>query len=113
MNFGHGELGFGAWPSAKSIPVAENWTVFRVSTPMALEALAMTALASWADGIPTTRAASASPAKAFLSMVPPPFKERQCSAAAARGQAQASGRCSVQFEHVCTESAGRPFNRNA
>ena len=50
MNFGHGELGFGAWPSAKSKPVAEYCTVFSVSTPIAFDALAMTVRASCAEG---------------------------------------------------------------
>src|SRR4030088_3303602 len=68
MNFGHGEAGFGAWPRAKSRPVAEYCTVLSVSTPMALAALPMTAPASCADVVQTSIAASASADKHFLNM---------------------------------------------
>src|SRR5262245_44011773 len=68
MNFGHGELGFGAWPRAKSRPVAEYWTVFSVSTPIALDALPMTVLASCAEAVQTSSAASASPVRHFLNI---------------------------------------------
>src|SRR5262245_7235344 len=68
MNLGQGELGFGAWPSAKSRPVAEYCTVFKVSTPIALDALAMTVLASWADALQTTSAARTDPLSHFFSM---------------------------------------------
>src|ERR1700720_1099018 len=68
MNFGHGELGFGAWPSAKSAPVAEYCTVFRVSAPIAFAALLMTVLASCAEAVHTSIVASARPARHFLSM---------------------------------------------
>src|ERR1041385_366331 len=59
MNFGHGALGFGAWPSAKSKPVAEYCTVFSASTPSALAALPTTAAASCADGVVDATAISA------------------------------------------------------
>src|ERR1700687_103495 len=68
MNFGHGELGFGAWPSAKSAPVAEYCTVFRVSTPIAFAALLMTVLAPCAETVQTSIVASARPARHFLTM---------------------------------------------
>src|SRR5213592_2366495 len=73
MNFGHGELGFSAWPRAKSRPVAEYCTVFRVLTPIAVEASPITFLASCADAIQTSITASASPARHVLNIVPPPF----------------------------------------
>jgi hypothetical protein len=73
MNFGHGELGFGAWPSAKSRPVAEYCTVFKLSTPIALDAAAMTAFASWADALKTTSAARTDPLSHFFNMVAPRF----------------------------------------
>src|ERR1044071_5050768 len=68
MNFGQGELGFGACPSAKSKPVAENCTVFMASTPMAFDAPAITDLASCADAVQTIAAASAHPAQILLNM---------------------------------------------
>src|SRR5258708_37764917 len=68
MNLGQGELGFGAWPSAKSAPVAEYCTVFRVSTPMAFVALLMTVLASCAEAVHTSIVASARPVRDLLSM---------------------------------------------
>src|SRR5712691_6457302 len=68
MNFGHGELGFGAWPRAKSMPVAEYCTVFSASTPMALDAFPTTVLASCAEAVQTSNAASASPVRHFLSI---------------------------------------------
>src|SRR5262245_52687139 len=52
-NFGQGELGLYACPSTKSKPVAENSTVFSVSTPSAFDASARTALASCAADTPT------------------------------------------------------------
>ena len=48
INFGHGELGFGACPMAKSMPEPEYSIDFRLSVAMALEALAMTVFASCA-----------------------------------------------------------------
>src|SRR5947208_4088106 len=48
INFGQGELGFGACPIAKSIPEPEYSIDFRLSAPIALDALLMTVLASWA-----------------------------------------------------------------
>src|SRR6266446_3692730 len=71
MNFGHGELGFAAWPRVKSSPVAEYCTVLRVSTPMVLEALPMTAFASCAEGVHTSTTNSPKTAKDFLNMLPP------------------------------------------
>ena len=68
MNFGHGELGFGAWPSAKSKPVAEYCTVFSVSTPIAFDASAMTVLASCAEAVQVSAAAAASTIKQFLNI---------------------------------------------
>src|SRR2546425_12302492 len=68
MNFGHGELGFGAWPRAKSMPVAEYCTVFSASTPMALDAFPTTVLASCAEAVQTSNAASASPVRHFLNI---------------------------------------------
>src|SRR3954471_2679971 len=68
MNFGHGDEGFAAWPSAKSRPVAEYCTVLSASTPIARDASAMTDFASCAAGTPMTREASASAAKHFFSM---------------------------------------------
>src|SRR5262245_11214960 len=76
MNFGHGELGFGACPSAKSWPVAEYWTVFNASTPSAFEALAMTVFASCADADQTMSAASETAARTCFFMVPPAFRTR-------------------------------------
>src|SRR5215510_102879 len=75
MNFGQGELGFGAWPRAKSIPVAEYCTVFNASTPIAFDALAMTVCASCAEPTHTIAATSVAPIRLFLSMMPPPFTE--------------------------------------
>ena len=69
MNFGQGEAGLGAWPRAKSSPVAEYCTVFSVSTPMALDALPMTAPASCADVVHPSTAANANPARHFFNMV--------------------------------------------
>src|SRR5437016_1743575 len=66
MNFGHGELGFGAWPSAKSAPVAEYCTVFRVSAPIAFAELVMTVLASCAEAVHTSIVASTRPVAHFL-----------------------------------------------
>src|SRR5258705_1709891 len=68
MNFGHGELGFGAWPRVKFRPGAEYCTVFKVSTPMALEALPMTAFASCAEGVQTSTTNSPKTARDFLNM---------------------------------------------
>src|SRR5580765_7575912 len=71
MNFGHGELGFGAWPSAKSKPVAEYCTVLSVSTPSAFDAPTMTAAASCAEGVAVASASptiSPSPARLFLTI---------------------------------------------
>src|SRR5213080_1826978 len=68
MNFGHGELGFGACPSAKSKPVAEYWTVFSVSTPIALDAAAMALGASCADRFQVASAARASAERHFFNM---------------------------------------------
>ena len=48
INFGHGELGFGAWPMAKSMPEPEYSIDFRLSAPIALDTLAMTVFASCA-----------------------------------------------------------------
>src|SRR5438105_14081696 len=71
MNFGHGELGLGAWPSAKSKPVAEYCTVLSASTPSAFDALPMTVVASCAEGIATARVIvtiSQSPARLYLTI---------------------------------------------
>src|SRR6266496_5152040 len=71
MNFGHGELGLGAWPSAKSKPVAEYCTVLSVSTPSVFDALPMTVAASCAEGIAAARATTAinpSPARLFFTI---------------------------------------------
>src|SRR5262245_21524064 len=71
MNFGHGELGFGACPSAKSKPVAEYCTVLSESTPSAFDAPAMTAVASCAAGAAAASASptiSPSPARLFLTI---------------------------------------------
>src|SRR5206468_2589205 len=71
MNFGHGELGLGAWPSAKSKPVAEYCTVLSVSTPSAFDAPLMTAVASCAEGAAaasTSPTISPSPARLFLTI---------------------------------------------
>src|SRR4029077_567707 len=73
MNFGHGEAGFGAWPRAKSMPVAEYCTVFSVSTPMALDALPMTALASWAEAVQASTTANPNAVRYFLNTCSPPF----------------------------------------
>src|SRR5436190_6597685 len=74
MNLGHGELGFGAWPSAKSRPVAEYCTVLRVSTPIAFDAAAIAGLASWADVVHTAVIASADAARHFFNIIAPPFR---------------------------------------
>src|ERR1700704_2822124 len=71
MNFGHGELGFGAWPIAKSIPVAENCTVFSLSTPIAFEASPIAVFASCAEVVETIAEANARPARHFFNMLPP------------------------------------------
>src|SRR5919197_4485065 len=71
MNFGHGELGFGACPSAKSKPVAENCTLFSVSTPIAFDAFAMTVRASCAEAVQMKTMASASVARDFFTIEPP------------------------------------------
>src|SRR5580765_6432823 len=68
MNRGHGELPFGACPSAKSYPVAENCTDFSVSTPIALDALATTVFASCADAVHTATAASPRTVSHFFSI---------------------------------------------
>src|SRR4029079_19823009 len=71
MNFGHGELGFGAWPRAKSKPVAQYCTVLSVSTPSAFDAPLMTAVASCAEGAAVASASptiSPSPARLFLTI---------------------------------------------
>src|SRR5262245_46360596 len=51
------------------MPVAEYCTVFRVSTPMVLDALPMTVRASCADAVQTRSAASASPSEHPLNIV--------------------------------------------
>jgi hypothetical protein len=66
MNFGHGELGFGAWPIAKSIPVAEYCTVFSLSTPIAFEASPIAVFASCAEVVETITETNATPARTFL-----------------------------------------------
>src|SRR5712691_8943756 len=48
MNFGHGDVGLYAWPTAKSNPVAEYWMVFRLSAPIAFDAALITVPASCA-----------------------------------------------------------------
>src|SRR5260221_10614372 len=76
MNFGHGELGFGAWPSAKSYPVAEYCTVFSASTPIAFDAVATTVAASsaaWTMTAAAVTAASTSPDCPVLTIVHLPF----------------------------------------
>src|SRR5262245_11743236 len=69
MNFGHGESGVYDWPSAKSKPVAEYWTVFNWSTPMAADAAAITGFAfcAWPtrDTIPMNAAAATAVAVFF------------------------------------------------
>src|SRR5881397_1382325 len=71
MNFGHAAPGLGAWPRAKSKPVAEYCTVLSVSTPMAFDALLMTALASCADAVQTSTAASPNTARDFFNICVP------------------------------------------
>src|SRR5205809_1717656 len=73
MNFGHGDEGFGACPSAKSYPVAEYSTVLSVSTPSAFDAFAMTPFASCADVVQPSAAASETAARTFLFIIHPPF----------------------------------------
>ena len=73
MNFGHGELGFGACPRAKSKPLAEYSTVFSVSTPRVFDAPAITDFASCADADQTQSAASDTTARTVFLMVHPPF----------------------------------------
>src|SRR5438552_1355791 len=73
MNFGQGELGFGACPSAKSYPVAEYCTVLSASTPIAFDAPAITVCASCAETDHTSPAVSARPIALRLTMMSPPF----------------------------------------
>src|SRR5829696_6679273 len=89
MNFGHGKPGFAAWPRAKSNPVAENCTVFSVSTPIAFDAVAITDLASCANATQTSAAAMAHAAQIFLNMSSSSLHSRdgyrhQCRAVTAR-----------------------------
>src|SRR6185436_8222323 len=69
MNFGHGDAAFGAWPSAKSWPVAEYSTVFSASTPIAFEALAMAEPASCAEGLANKSAARPSAVRGRVRMM--------------------------------------------
>ena len=73
MNFGHGELGLGACPSAKSNPVAEYCTVLSVSTPSAFDAFAMIVAASWAEALKVARAAIESAARISFFIQHQPF----------------------------------------
>src|SRR5258705_12353750 len=73
MNFGNGEDGFGAGPSAKSMPVAENCTVLSVSTPMTFDALPMTVLASSAEPDQASRAANPTTTRHFFNIISRPF----------------------------------------
>src|SRR6267154_6692958 len=74
MNFGHGEAGFGACPSAKSIPVAEYSTVLSASTPIAFDALAMIDCASCADAVRIRSAATDPIDRIFCFTFHPPFR---------------------------------------
>ena len=75
MNFGHGALGFGAWPSAKSRPLPEYSIVFRVSAPMAFDALSITALAFWAAAGTARSVATIRAVMAFLNILASSFSE--------------------------------------
>ena len=71
MNFGHGELGLCAWPSAKSEPVPEYSTVFSVSAPIAFDAAAIAVFASWAAAADASAATSIA-ARIILLLIFPP-----------------------------------------
>ena len=70
MNRGHGADALGFWPSAKSNPVAEYWTVFNESAPRALEALPMTAVASCAAAT-AALATRVNSTNRYRDMIPP------------------------------------------
>src|SRR6266404_4334372 len=97
MNFGHGADGLGAWPSAKSCPVAEYWIVLSVSAPIVFDALAMTPFASCADVVQTRAAASESPARTFLFIVHPPFDGGLYNARRSADRRKAKGASSCVF----------------
>jgi hypothetical protein len=65
---GHGELGLYAWPSTKSKPVAEYSIVFRVSAPIAFDAVLITVLASCAAAGAASQARSRTTATDVLTI---------------------------------------------
>src|SRR5262245_21294222 len=73
LNFGQGEAGVGAWPSAKSYPVAEYCTVLSASTPIALDAAPTTEAASCADGTDASRRARTSATQQCFTILVPTF----------------------------------------
>src|SRR5262245_43714235 len=102
LNFGQGEAGVGAWPSAKSYPVAEYCTVLSASTPIALDAALTTEAASCADGTDASRRARTSATQQCFTILVPTF--------AVEIQRVSRTRKPRRFSHVCRQT-GRKSRR--